>query len=57
MACGANYAWGQPPDTDAQNREVFENTLRMSPREVNMRLVYDVCHKHCQIDSFNSAVC
>ena len=36
-----------------RTREVFEKTLRMSPRELGMRLVYDVCHNIAKIEEFN----
>lgn len=36
-------------------REVFEKTLRIAPRELQMRLVYDVCHNIAKIESFNLA--
>ncbi|GAB6269576.1 MAG: RtcB family protein [Smithella sp.] len=53
MACGANYAWANRQILMHRTREVFEKTLRMSPREVNMRLVYDVCHNIAKIEEFN----
>ena len=53
MACGANYAWANRQILMHKTREVFEKTLRMSPRDVNMRLVYDVCHNIAKIESFN----
>jgi tRNA-splicing ligase RtcB len=53
MACGANYAWANRQILMHRTRDVFEKTLRMSPREVNMRLVYDVCHNIAKIEEFN----
>lgn len=44
MACAANYAWTNRQILLHRCREVFEETLRISPRALNMRLVYDVCH-------------
>jgi tRNA-splicing ligase RtcB (3'-phosphate/5'-hydroxy nucleic acid ligase) len=44
MACAANYAWNNRQILLHRCREVFEETLRISPRALNMRLVYDVCH-------------
>jgi tRNA-splicing ligase RtcB len=52
MACGANYAWANRQLLMQQTREVFEKTLRMAPRELGMRLVYDVCHNIAKIESF-----
>jgi tRNA-splicing ligase RtcB (3'-phosphate/5'-hydroxy nucleic acid ligase) len=52
MACGANYAWANRQLLMHRTREVFEKTLRMAPRELEMRLVYDVCHNIAKIESF-----
>jgi len=52
MACGANYAWANRQLLMHHTREIFEKTLRMSPRELGMRLVYDVCHNIAKIEDF-----
>lgn len=52
MACGANYAWANRQLLMHRTREVFEKTLRMAPRELGMRLVYDVCHNIAKIENF-----
>ena len=44
MACAANYAWANRQMLTHWTREIFEKTLNLSPKELNMRLVYDVCH-------------
>jgi tRNA-splicing ligase RtcB len=44
MACAANYAWANRQMLMHWTREVFERTLRRSPADLGMRLVYDVCH-------------
>jgi len=44
MACAANYAWANRQILLHRCREVFEQTLAIGPRALNMRLVYDVCH-------------
>lgn len=44
MACAANYAWANRQIMMHLCREVFQKTLSLSPRSLNMRLVYDVCH-------------
>ena len=44
MACAANYAWANRQILMHRTREIFEKTLGKSPREVSMRLLYDVCH-------------
>jgi tRNA-splicing ligase RtcB len=53
MACGANYAWANRQLLMHRTREIFEKTLRLSPRELGMRLVYDVCHNIAKIEEFN----
>jgi tRNA-splicing ligase RtcB len=53
MACGANYAWANRQILMHLTREVFEKTLRIAPRELGMRLVYDVCHNIAKIECFN----
>lgn len=44
MACAANYAYANRQILLQRCREVFQETLRISPRALNMRLIYDVCH-------------
>jgi tRNA-splicing ligase RtcB len=44
MACAANYAWANRQMLMHWTREVFERVLQMSPRDLGMHLVYDVCH-------------
>ena len=44
MACAANYAWANRQCLMHWTRETFEKTLGLSPRDLGMRLVYDVCH-------------
>ena len=44
MAAAANYAWANRQMLMHWTREVFENVLQMSPRDLGMRLLYDVCH-------------
>lgn len=55
MACGANYAWANRQVLMHLTREVFEKSLRVAPRELGMRLVYDVCHNIAKIESFTIA--
>jgi len=52
MACGANYAWANRQLLMHWTREVFEKVLRLAPRELGMRLVYDVCHNIAKIETF-----
>ncbi len=44
MACAANYAWANRQILLQQARDVFMKTLGLSPRDLGMGLVYDVCH-------------
>ncbi len=44
MACAANYAWVNRQMLMHWTRETFERVLRMSPRDLGMNMVYDVCH-------------
>jgi len=44
MACAANYAWTNRQVLLHRCREAFEKVLNISPRALNMRMVYDVCH-------------
>lgn len=53
MACGANYAWANRQILMHLTRGVFEKSLRLSPRELGMRLVYDVCHNIAKVEEFN----
>lgn len=53
MACGANYAWANRQILMHRTRETFERVLRLPPRELGMRLVYDVCHNIAKIEEFN----
>ncbi len=44
MACAANYAWANRQVMMALASRAFQRTLDLSPRDLRMRLVYDVCH-------------
>ncbi len=44
MACAANYAYANRQIMLHHSREAFERILQISPKSLNMRLVYDVCH-------------
>ncbi|MBU2488308.1 MAG: RtcB family protein, partial [Proteobacteria bacterium] len=44
MACAANYAWANRQILMHQAREAFEKALSLGPRDVAMRLLWDVCH-------------
>lgn len=44
MAAAANYAWANRQIIMELARRSLQHTLRMSPRDLGARLVYDVCH-------------
>lgn len=44
MACAANYAWANRQIIMSKARQTIMAALSISPRNLNMRLVYDVCH-------------
>jgi len=52
MACAANYAWANRQMLMHWTRESFQRTLGMSPRDLGMQLVYDVCHNIAKIETF-----
>jgi tRNA-splicing ligase RtcB len=51
MACAANYAWANRQMLMHWTRETFEKTLQKTPRELGMRLLYDVCHNIAKIET------
>ncbi len=51
MACAANYAWANRQMLMHWTRETFEKTLHKTPRELGMRLLYDVCHNIAKIET------
>ena len=52
MACAANYAWANRQMLMHWTRETFEKVLKKGPRELGMRLLYDVCHNIAKIEQF-----
>ena len=44
MACAANYAWANRQILMYWTQETLLKALSISPRELGMRLLYDVCH-------------
>ena len=44
MACAANYAWANRQILMHQAQDVLQQVLGMGPRDLGMRLIYDVCH-------------
>lgn len=50
MSCAANYAWANRQCLMHWTRKTFEKTLGIGPRDLGMRLVYDVCHNIAKIE-------
>jgi len=44
MACAANYAWANRQILMHMAENILMQTLKISPKMLEMRLVYDVCH-------------
>lgn len=62
MACAANYAWANRQVLLHRSRAVFEKVFRISPRSLDMNLLYDVCHNIAKkethiIDGKEKTVC
>jgi len=51
MACAANYAWTNRQILMHYTRETFERVLGMSPNDINMELLYDVCHNIAKLEN------
>ena len=52
MACAANYAWANRQMLMHWTGETLQRALQISPRDLGMRLVYDVCHNIAKIEEF-----
>jgi tRNA-splicing ligase RtcB len=44
MACAANYAWANRQILMHLSSEVFSRVLDIGPKDLELNLVYDVCH-------------
>jgi tRNA-splicing ligase RtcB len=51
MACAANFAFANRQIITHWVRETFEQVLRMSPRTLQLGLVYDVCHNIAKLET------
>ncbi len=51
MACAANYAWANRQMLLHRTRETVEKVFRKTPRELGLRLLYDVCHNIAKIET------
>ena len=50
MACAANYAWANRQIIMHLTQEAMLRALRVAPRELNLRLVYDVAHNIAKLE-------
>lgn len=50
MACAANFAWANRQILMHIAADSFMSALGISPRDLSMRLVYDVCHNIAKIE-------
>jgi tRNA-splicing ligase RtcB len=62
MACAANYAWANREVLTHWTRAIMEKALQVSPKDLNMRLLYDVCHNIAKkevhtVDGVKKKVC
>ncbi|MFO7860792.1 MAG: RtcB family protein [Desulfosalsimonas sp.] len=51
MACAANFAWANRQVLLHMAETVLMHTLGISPRDLRMRMVYDVCHNIAKIET------
>jgi tRNA-splicing ligase RtcB len=51
MAAAANYAWANRQIIMELARRSLQHTLRISPRELGARLLYDVCHNIAKFET------
>ena len=51
MACAANYAWANRQIIMHWTKEAFERVLGMSPADLKMELLYDVCHNIAKLET------
>jgi tRNA-splicing ligase RtcB len=51
MACAANFAFTNRQMITHWVRETFEQVLKMSPRDLKIDLIYDVCHNIAKIEN------
>lgn len=50
MAAACNYAWVNRQTMTHLARQAFAQVMHKSPRELDMALVYDVCHNIAKIE-------
>lgn len=55
MACAANYAWANRQMIMHLTEHALLHALRISPKELDLRLVYDVAHNIAKLETHNVA--
>jgi tRNA-splicing ligase RtcB len=55
MACAANYAWANRQMIMHLTEKAILHALRMAPRDLNLRLVYDVAHNIAKLETHEVA--
>ena len=55
MACAANYAWANRQMITHLTERALQHALHISPRELNLRLVYDVAHNIAKLETHDIA--
>jgi tRNA-splicing ligase RtcB len=50
MACAANYAWANRQIIMSLTERALLHALRLSPRDLNLRLIYDVAHNIAKLE-------
>ena len=55
MACAANYAWANRQMIMHLTEQALLRALRLSPKELNLRLVYDVAHNIAKLETHETA--
>jgi tRNA-splicing ligase RtcB len=51
MACAANYAWANRQVIMRNAETALLEALGIGPKDLNLRLVYDVCHNICKFET------
>ena len=51
MACAANFAFVNRQMITHWVRETFEQVFQLGPRDLGLRLIYDVCHNMAKMES------
>ena len=51
MACAANYAWANRQMIMHLTEQALLHALRMAPKDLNLRLVYDVAHNIAKLET------